>query len=139
VWVTGLFDLKRGESGNKEFQRGMDEYFARFQRVIDCGACRWRKRAAACARAAVALAPQAGVPPRPSLDPLRTEFFACPPLCPLLPLARLAGFEMVIYMPLQFKSHLRLDEKKHVVIDMNGACTSTGSNWGSGEGGGGGL
>ena len=35
--MTGLFDLKRGESGNKEFQRGMDEYFQRFQRVIDCG------------------------------------------------------------------------------------------------------
>jgi len=67
VWVTGLFDLKRGESGNKEFQRGMDEYFRRFQNVIDC------------------------------------------------------GFEMVIFMPFSFKDKLRLDEKKHFVIDLNGA------------------
>lgn len=67
VWVTGLFDLKRGESGNKEFQRGMDEYFRRFQGVIDC------------------------------------------------------GFDMIIFMPAQFKANLKLDDKKHVVIDMNGA------------------
>ena len=37
VWVSGLFDLKRGESGNKDFQRGMDEYFRRFQIVLDRG------------------------------------------------------------------------------------------------------
>ena len=69
VWVTGLFDLKRGESGNKEFQRGMDEYFRRFQNVIDC------------------------------------------------------GFEMVIFMPLSFKQHLRIDDKKHFIIDLNGGLS----------------
>ena len=37
VWVSGLFDLKRGESGNKDFQRGKDEYFRRFQIVLDRG------------------------------------------------------------------------------------------------------
>ena len=72
VWVTGLFDLKRGESGNKEFQRGMDEYFRRFQNVIDC------------------------------------------------------GFEMVIFMPLSFKQHLRIDDKKHFIIDLNGGWRSCG-------------
>ena len=38
VWVSGLFDLKRGESGNKDFQRPMEEYYRRFQVVLDRGA-----------------------------------------------------------------------------------------------------
>jgi hypothetical protein len=37
VWVSALFDLKRGENGNGEFQRGMDEYYRRFQIVLDRG------------------------------------------------------------------------------------------------------
>lgn len=37
VWVSGLFDLKRGEGGNGDFQRSMEEYYARFQRVLDRG------------------------------------------------------------------------------------------------------
>lgn len=37
VWVSGLFDLKRGESGNKDFQRPMEEYYRRFQIVLDRG------------------------------------------------------------------------------------------------------
>lgn len=39
VWVSGLFDLKRGEGGNGEFVRPMSEYFARFQRILDRGSC----------------------------------------------------------------------------------------------------
>ena len=38
VCVSGLLDLKRGESGNKEFQRSMDEYYRRFQNILDRGA-----------------------------------------------------------------------------------------------------
>lgn len=38
VWVSGLLDLKRGEAGNGEFQRSMDEYYRRFQTVLDNGA-----------------------------------------------------------------------------------------------------
>lgn len=37
VWVTALFDLKRGEAGMGDFQRGMDEYYRRFQTVLDRG------------------------------------------------------------------------------------------------------
>jgi hypothetical protein len=37
VWVSALFDLKRGESGMGSFQRGMDEYFQRFNRVLGRG------------------------------------------------------------------------------------------------------
>lgn len=37
VWVTALFDLKRGEAAMGDFQRGMDEYYQRFQRVLDRG------------------------------------------------------------------------------------------------------
>lgn len=37
VWVTALFDLKRGEAGNGGFQRSMDEYYRRFQVVLDRG------------------------------------------------------------------------------------------------------
>lgn len=37
VWVSGLFDLKRGESGNKDFQRPMDEYYRRFNNVLNRG------------------------------------------------------------------------------------------------------
>lgn len=38
VWVSGLFDLKRGEGANKDFQRPMEEYYRRFQIVLDRGA-----------------------------------------------------------------------------------------------------
>jgi hypothetical protein len=37
VWVAALFDLKRGEAGMGDFQRGMDEYYRRFQVVLDRG------------------------------------------------------------------------------------------------------
>lgn len=37
VWVSGLLDLKRGESGNADFQRSMSEYYRRFQIVLDRG------------------------------------------------------------------------------------------------------
>ena len=37
VWVSALFDLKRGESGNADFQRPMTEYYRRFQIVLDRG------------------------------------------------------------------------------------------------------
>lgn len=37
VWVSGLFDLKRGEAGNKDFARPLEEYFRRFQVVLDRG------------------------------------------------------------------------------------------------------
>lgn len=37
TWVSILLDLKRGESGNGQFQRTMQEYYDRFQRVIDRG------------------------------------------------------------------------------------------------------
>ena len=37
VWVTALFDLKRGEGGMGDFQRGMDEYYRRFQTILDRG------------------------------------------------------------------------------------------------------
>ena len=37
VWVSALFDLKRGESKMGEFQRPMDEYYRRFQIVLDRG------------------------------------------------------------------------------------------------------
>jgi hypothetical protein len=35
--VSVLLDLKRGESGNAQFQRSMSEYYARFQRILDRG------------------------------------------------------------------------------------------------------
>lgn len=38
VWVTALFDLKRGEAAMGDFQRGMEEYYRRFQVVLDRGA-----------------------------------------------------------------------------------------------------
>jgi hypothetical protein len=38
VWVTALFDLKRGGAGMGDFQRGMEEYYRRFQTVLDRGA-----------------------------------------------------------------------------------------------------
>ena len=54
VWVSGLLDLKRGEAGNGEFTRSMDEYYRRFQTVLDNGArpkagrmSRWRVDSAA--------------------------------------------------------------------------------------------
>ncbi len=37
VWVSALFDLKRGEAKMGEFQRPMDEYYRRFQIVLDRG------------------------------------------------------------------------------------------------------
>lgn len=37
TWVTALFDLKRGDGGMGDFQRGMDEYYRRFQVVLDRG------------------------------------------------------------------------------------------------------
>jgi hypothetical protein len=37
VWVSALFDLKRGEAGNGEFHRPMEEYYRRFQIVLDRG------------------------------------------------------------------------------------------------------
>ncbi len=37
VWVSALFDLKRGEQGNADFQRPMTEYYRRFQIVLDRG------------------------------------------------------------------------------------------------------
>jgi hypothetical protein len=37
VWVTALFDLKRGEAAMGDFQRGMEEYYRRFQVVLDRG------------------------------------------------------------------------------------------------------
>lgn len=37
TWVSLLLDLKRGEGGNKQFQRSMSEYYSRFQRIIDRG------------------------------------------------------------------------------------------------------
>ena len=39
MWVSGLLDLKRGEAGNGEFTRSMDEYYRRFQTVLYNGAC----------------------------------------------------------------------------------------------------
>jgi hypothetical protein len=35
--VTALLDLGRGKDDNGMFKRGMDEYFARFQRILDRG------------------------------------------------------------------------------------------------------
>lgn len=37
VWVSGLFDLKRGEAGNADFKRPMEEYYRRFQNVLNRG------------------------------------------------------------------------------------------------------
>lgn len=37
VWVSALFDLKRGEGKMGEFQRPMEEYYRRFQIVLDRG------------------------------------------------------------------------------------------------------
>ena len=65
VWVSGLLDLKRGESGNGEFQRSMDEYYRRFQSVLN------------------------------------------------------NGFQMVIYIPEAFESHLKIDYTRVKVIHMN--------------------
>jgi hypothetical protein len=65
VWVSGLFDLKRGESGNKDFQRPMEEYYRRFQIVLD------------------------------------------------------RGFKMVIYIPKEFESHLKIDYSRITVKYMN--------------------
>jgi len=38
VWVSGLLDLKRGEGANGGFQRSMQEYYDRFNRILDRGA-----------------------------------------------------------------------------------------------------
>ena len=65
VWVSGLLDLKRGESGNGEFQRSMDEYYRRFQQVLN------------------------------------------------------NGFQMVIYIPVEFEKHLTIDATRIKVIYMN--------------------
>lgn len=65
VWVSGLFDLKRGESGNADFQRSMSEYYRRFQTVLD------------------------------------------------------RGFHMVIYIPPEFETHLKIDYDRIKVIHMN--------------------
>ena len=35
--ISALFDLKRGEAGNSDFQRSMEEYYRRFNIVIDNG------------------------------------------------------------------------------------------------------
>lgn len=37
VWVSSLLDLKRGDANMGDFRRGMDEYYARFQRILDRG------------------------------------------------------------------------------------------------------
>lgn len=37
VWVSALFDLKRGEAGMGDFTRSMEEYYRRFQMVLDRG------------------------------------------------------------------------------------------------------
>jgi hypothetical protein len=37
VWVSGLFDMKRGEAANGAFNRPIGEYFRRFQNVLDRG------------------------------------------------------------------------------------------------------
>jgi len=56
TWVSLLLDLKRGESGNDQFRRSMQEYYDRFQRILD------------------------------------------------------RGFKMVIFIPKEFESHLKLDK-----------------------------
>jgi hypothetical protein len=38
VWVSGLWDLNRGDKESGGFQRSMQEYYSRFQRVLDNGA-----------------------------------------------------------------------------------------------------
>lgn len=37
VWVTGLFDLNRNEL--TDFKRPLQEYYDRFNRILDRGAC----------------------------------------------------------------------------------------------------
>lgn len=63
TWVSLLLDLKRGDAGNSEFRRSMDEYYARFQRILD------------------------------------------------------RGFKMVIFIPKEFESHLKIDSTS--VYDAN--------------------
>lgn len=62
--VTALLDLGRGGETNGMFKRGMEEYFARFQRILD------------------------------------------------------RGFPMVVYMPAEFREHLRIDEARVQVREL---------------------
>jgi len=110
VWVSGLFDLKRGEHGNNAFKRDISEYFERFQRILDRGEANagWRKVERERGRCWAVV----------------TATHLCSPL-PSPPPIALAGFEMVIFVPAEFENHLRIDKSRVHVIHMTGAQLMT--------------
>ena len=115
VWVSALFDLKRGEAKMGEFQRGMDEYYRRFQIVLDRGFQMLIYIPQV--RAAVA-----GRPPSPLSHSL-----ALPRPLPPYALSNLTHTHTHTHTctrthrlpPQEFEPHLKIDYKRVKVVYMN--------------------
>jgi hypothetical protein len=104
VWVSGLFDLKRGDAEMGDFHRPMTEYYSRFQRILDRGeltAVHWVENRG-----------WGG-------GGFRVETCTC--CLPALVPRACAGFQMVIFIPAEFEAHLRIDKARVHVVHMTGA------------------